>query len=311
MIINETINNLNIKNGRIDATEKRTKELAPINHKLKGGKCKCPLCFNDADPLNGGERVAMPNQPNGIWFCKWHNSEYMDLYGYHEKREFIEKSFAHPTKDGVTIGFELESVGRDAKVYHRLLNYGFLPTQDGTVDIEYISPVYASYKSLSKVIGYVEAVNNDPNFNFNVTSKDCGLHTHYGFNGERLDNILYKNYESVFRPLNDYICNMSSDKQVAIFGRSVGGWAVSCEWDYPDAHKNMFNIEHLRTIEFRLFRFSNADNYLYYTKVMRAVFAHLFNNLEVLDDNGIEAKEVGRYMLEIFKRNEKSEHRDL
>lgn len=311
MIINETINNLNIKNGRIDTTEKRTKALAPINHKLKGGKCKCPICPNDAIPFDGGERVAVPNQPNGVWFCKWHNSQNMYLYGYHEKHDFIEKSFEHPTKDGVTIGFELESIGHDSSVYHRLLNYGFLPTEDGTCHIEYVSPIYASYKALSKVIGYVEAVNNDENIDFSATHRRCGLHTHYGYNGVKLRSKMLRNYEALFKPLNDYICGMGYKKQEAIFGRSTGGWALPCDFKHPSEHKNMFNIQHTYTIEVRLFHFSNADNYLYYTKVMRSVFAHLFNNLELLDDNGKEAQEVGKYMLEIFKRNEKPEHKDL
>lgn len=284
-----TINNANIITREIKTTRAT---LQPITEKIKGGKC-CVVGCNCEKAFN---RIAVFGQNNGVYLCDYHNNG--GKYGYHEKQEYIEHNGTRKTSDNITIGFELESMGRSKDVYAWLCFNNYLPTADCTVDTEYISPVFTSFSGITKQLATIEYFNNNPMFDFSVTNRRCGLHTHYGYKNKPISNNIRANCKVLFQPLCDYIANLSTNKQREFFGRAL------IDTDYCDStmttyskHTSMFNLQHKYTIEFRLLHFSNAENTVKMMKILRATLELLFKN-----DGLLSNEEIAQIMVKKFDR---------
>ena len=179
----------------------------------------------------------------------------------------------------------------------------FLPTYDSTVDIEYKSPIYTSELPLAKIIGAVEFMNDNPNYQFSVNNEDCGIHTHYGFMDNHYDfRELYNHYEKLFGGLDNLIAEMPSSARVAIFGRDFEHYNRKLDMRYPDRHENWINIQHRYTLEIRMPRFTSANQYMRFLKCFKKIFKALSTFYINRGRNERAAIKAGEKMVKVFKK---------
>ena len=282
---------LNYKNYRSNTIESR-------NGRPTSGHCV--ECGTVTSIERGGKRVTIPSQKNGVWVCERHRGK-RNLNDYGDENTIrVGKGNA----DGISISVELESMGKSTSARAYFVKNNFLPTYDSTVDIEYKSPIYTSELPLAKIVGAVEYMNDNPNYQFSVNNENCGIHTHYGF----IDNHynfrnLYSHYEALFRPLNDLILDELSDSQrEEIFGRDFEGYNRSLDFSYPDRHENWINIQHSYSLEIRMPRFVSANQYMRFLKTFKKIFKAL--NTHYIEKGCIErnAIKAGLKMAKIFKK---------
>lgn len=301
---NDTLENSDaIVMREYDNTSKRIQELPQITTKARTGKCI--VCGRDTKYCTR----PVSNQRRGVKFCELHAdaSKQCAYYSYHSDEAQNYGIKGTPTIDGVTFGLEVEMNGHSQKFYDEMCAvYKYLPTLDCTVSAEYVSPIYNSLSPLAKVVGFIEACNNDENIDVDVTSDNVGLHTHFGSSTYN-ENMAYKYYSELFGKLNKYIKDLSDEQRVDIFGSSYRYYAKPCDMENPYWHKNIFNIEHEHTIEVRLFRFSTAYNYMKGVKIMRETLKPLLtSNMDTLTRT--KAIAIGDKMVETFDKHIKSLH---
>ena len=280
-----TINNSIIKMQSFNTNRKDI--TIQSDKKKKGGKCLLCKEFTDF--------YRCELSTNSVYICN-ECARALQSYSF----EGFNLQHGTQTNDDITIGCELETIGNslDAKVY--LIKYGFIPTADCTVDIEYKSPIYNNLSSLSKVAGMIEQLDKNQNIDFSVNNIHCGLHTHFGYKNKDIQNYILPFYKELFNPLNDLIDSLTDTQKKAIFGSTYRHYAQSINTDRPLKHENWINIQHNKTIEIRLFRFNDANQYIKGVKVFRAMLSILFDELEMLDT--FTAKRIGEKMVKKFTK---------
>ena len=175
-------NTLVYKNYRLNPMESK-------NGRPTSGHCvECGRITSIAD---GGKRVTIPSQKNGVWMCADHRGK-RNLNDYCDENDAV---VGKGNADGISISVELESMGRSTSARAYFIKNNFLATYDATVDIEYKSPIYTSELPLAKIVGAIEYMNENPNYQFSVNNEDCGIHTHYGFIDNHYD---FRNLYGIF-----------------------------------------------------------------------------------------------------------------
>lgn len=248
----------------------------------------------------GGKRVTIPSQTNGVWMCADHRGK-RNLNGYcDENGEMIGSGNA----DNISISIELESMGRSTHARAYLVKNKFMATSDSTVDIEYKSPIYTSECALSKIVGGVEYMDKNDDYDFSVNNDNCGIHTHYGFIDNHFDfRTLYGHYRQLFEPLNEIVTNeLGSIDRENIFGRSFEYYNRICSFCCPDSHENWINIQHKNTLEIRMPRFNNANDYMRFVKCFKKIFKALNTHYISKEHTATNAKKAGRKMAMVFKK---------
>lgn len=277
---------------RTNFNNERKNPIESKNGKPLGGRCLECGCFTSEDL--GGRRVTLPSQQNGVWMCKDHRG-LRNLNSYFDEND---KVVGTPTSDGITCSCELEYMGRSTSARAYLVSNGFKITSDCTVDGEAKSPIYASLNSFSKVLGGIEFMNTSREYEFDVHSDEVGLHTHFGYIDNRYNMInLSKYWESLTSPLNDVVSNgLTCFQREEIFGSDFRGFATRMRYnsynDYSMAHENWINLQHDKTIEFRLFRFTNAKDYAYQVKVFREIFKTMTSLFTWIDKYNNDEKKI-------------------
>ena len=259
----------------------------------------CVECGTVTSIETGGKRVTIPSQKNGGWVCNRHRGK-KNLNDYCDENDIrVGKGNA----DGISISIELESMGRSTSARAYFVKNKFLPTYDSTVDIEYKSPIYTSELPLAKIVGAIEYMNDNCNYDFSVNNENCGIHTHYGFIDNHYDfRNLYTHYEFLFKPLNDMIKNMSTEKREEIFGRDFENYNRELSYSYPDRHENWINIQHRYTLEIRMPRFVDAKQYMRFLKCFKKIFKALNTHYISKEHNERNAKKASRKMCAVFKK---------
>lgn len=283
-------NTLNYKNYR-------TNPMNSQNGRPTSGHCV--ECGTVTSIALGGKRVTIPSQKNGVWVCSAHRGK-KNLHDYCEENDIrVGKGNA----DGISISVELESMGKSTSARAYFVKNKFLPTYDSTVDIEYKSPIYTSELPLAKIVGAIEYMNDNPNYQFSVNNENCGIHTHYGFIDNHYDfQNLYTHYENLFRPLNDMIKNMSAEKREKVFGRDFEHYNRSLDFSYPQKHENWINIQHRYTLEIRMPRFTSAVQYMRFLKTFKKIFKALNTFYISRGRNEQDSIKAGRKMAKIFEK---------
>lgn len=247
----------------------------------------------------GGKRVTIPSQKNGVWMCSDHRGV-RNLHGYNDENE---KKVGKGNADNISISVELESMGRSTHARAYLVDNGFLPTSDCTVDIEYKSPIYTSELPLAKIVGGIEYMNDNPNYNFSVNNEHCGIHTHYGFIDNHYDfRNLNMHYEELFADLDELVCGLSYEAKEAIFGRGFGEYNRELDFGYAYEHTNWINIQHRYTLEIRMPRFVNAEQYMRFLKCFKKIFKALNTHYISKEHNSRNARKASRKMCMVFKK---------
>ena len=106
-----------------------------------------------------------------------------------------------------------------------------------------------------------------------------------------------ENYEALFKPLANCICNMQSVDKIKYFGSDFRDWAKYPVWHNPNNHTNLFNVQHNNTLEFRLPRCISSKQYLQCCKGWRAVVCEI--NLYHETESPVE---IGRRLPEVFRK---------
>ena len=233
-------------------------------------KCMCNNCNNI-----GTVKVAIPNRGNRNGFmCTFHARQ---LEGYTTENDFRK---GNRKANGFTFSCELETSHSTAKARGELLNFGFLPTSDCTVSVEYKSPIYEGLNAISKQTASIEKLMNDGQLEIDST---CGTHFHVGhadhINPETMQYIR-RFYHSIFVPLSD--CMVANPSETTAFwGREFrnGTWAnpINANSNALE-HRNFINMEHAYTVEFRLAKFRTAEQYMQVVKFCRDVVNAVIEN---------------------------------
>ena len=259
----------------------------------------CVECGRVTSVKDGGIRVTIPSQKNGVWMCEAHRGT-RNLHGYNDEND---KVVGKGNADNISISVELESMGCSTHARAYLVDNGFLPTSDCTVDIEYKSPIYTSELPLAKIVGGIEYMDKNPDYRFSVNNSHCGIHTHYGFIDNHFDfRGLERHYTELFEDLDTLICNMNWADREEIFGRDFGTYNAELDFGYAYKHSNWINIQHRYTLEIRMPRFVDAKQYMRFLKCFKKIFKALNTHYISKEHNERNAKKASRKMCMVFKK---------
>lgn len=198
-----------------------------------------------------------------------------EMHCYSEKnREWRGADTVHP----YTYSVELEVSHTDEKTISELYEYKFLPTKDPTVKVEYKSAKMRNLKSLSHLGKVLDKLIVGGHLEIN---EDCGTHFHVGH--EDLINrdtmgYIYMYYHALYVPLCKALEAHPYETE-QFWGRYLGGWAHEINEDsHPRTHANFVNIQHDETIEYRLCKFRNSDQYMKVAKFCTKLTEIVCNN---------------------------------
>lgn len=186
---------------------------------------------------------------------------------------------------GFTFSFEMETSRSTTKARGEFADFGFKPTEDCTVDVEYKSPIYEGLNAVSKQCVSIEKLISE---NETYIGNECGTHFHVGhaeyITPETMRYIRRFN-NSLFVPLSNAIM-VDVEKSARFFGRQPNGWAEPVTMRDPSGdyegwqmkHEAMFNLQHDWTVEFRQAKFVNAKQYMQVAHFARDVVNAIIEN---------------------------------
>lgn len=251
----------------------------------KRANCMYSGCTNDGIiPM----RIAKRGNRNG-YLCNFH-ARY--LAGYSEENGIHS---GDRKKHNFTFSFENETSNSDLKARAELVDFDFLPTRDGTVDVEYKSPIYEGFCAMSKQLVSIEKLIENGHLEI---GNECGTHFHVGhwtmINPQTM-RYLRRFNNSLFVPLSEAIM-ADVEKSERLFGRQPNHWAEPVTWNdfsgnvsgWEMKHEAMFNLQHDWTIEFRQCKFINAKQYMTVAKFARDVVDTLIKNFIMKFDSDFD-----------------------
>lgn len=262
----------------------------------------CVECGRITSMADGGKRVTIPSQKNGVWMCADHRGT-RNLNSYYYEND---KRLGKGNADNISISLELESMGCSTHARAYLVNNGFVATSDSTVDVEYKSPIYTSELPLAKIVGGIEYMDKNPNYRFSVNNEHCGIHTHYGFTDNHFDfTSLDEYYSELFEELDEVVCDMTYEQKMQVFGRDFQRYNCECDFNCPNEHENWINIQHHYSLEIRMPRFVSAVQYMRFLKCFKKVFKALDTHYISKEHNRRNAEKAGHKMALVFKKSYK------
>lgn len=236
--------------------------------------CNCPGCMNI-----GTQAHPMPNRGGRMaWLCDFHA---FDLESYYRENN---NRIGNAKQHNGTSSIELETSFSDDQARAELLNAGFIPTSDCTVDVEYKSSIYEGLNALSKQCVTIDRLVSEGRL---VMGPECGTHYHYGhrewINPATMGWII-EYYEDLFRPMDDLLHEMSPDQVADFFGRDLtdrthmegqsggsDGYAQSLYYGDPETHENWINVQHDWTIEFRICKYRDHEQYMEIARTIKGI----------------------------------------
>lgn len=242
------------------------------------GKCMCPGCIrvgNNAIPLKDrGGKLA--------YLCDEHLRNTM---GY---------SFENNNKVGTikvlsrTYGVEFETANSTEIGRINMLNMGFVPTYDGSLawtGVEYKSGIYQGAKAIIKHCDSIDTLISEGHI---TLDSDCGTHLHVGdrdYLTPETIRYLRRFYNTLFIPLTNAI-DADLEKARRFWGRNFTYYADRITENttsgnlYGDEmpHTTFVNLQHDYTIEFRLCKFQNAEQYKQLVRFADDVLTTIVNN---------------------------------
>ena len=247
-------------------------------------KPRCMYCERE-----GIIAIALKNRGgrNG-YLCQWHASRTGDE-DYSTRNN---KTQGEAKKHGFTMGCEFECSNPTETLRAELINHGFIPTRDCTTDTEFKSPIWQSMNPLPKKFKSIEQLLADGH---GEVGHGDGTHFHVGhveyINAETND-YLARFYHSLFIPLCEEM-KANTQATIDLFGRDFTGYACTInEYTSPRAHSNFINLQHSKTIEFRLCKFRTAKQYMNVTKFCVDATKCIINNFikHFNDDSSTDEK---------------------
>lgn len=243
---------------------------------MRTPKCACVGCN-----ANGTVKIKTNHQVNGLWLCE-HHAYSVDAYSL-EINNFINKPKAH----GFTFGQEFETAKTSKYARGVLIENGYTPTHDGTVDVEYKSSINNGLMAFAQLFKSIDKLmaSGDIKLEGRRWGEDmsCGAHMHVGHalidNGQfdrnntpltpDKEHALRNFYHSLFMPLSN-VMKENADATRALYGRNFDDTTWACPITLrtrPTTHENFINLQHTHTIEFRLCKYVNAEQYMRLAKM--------------------------------------------
>lgn len=210
-----------------------------------------------------------------------------EFHAYEELAYSRENDFRYGKKKAhrKTYSKEWETSRSTLKARAELLDFGFLPTSDCTVDVEYKSPIYEGLNAISKQLVSFEKLIAQGEM---VVGDECGTHFHVG-HSEYINPVTMRYLRrfngSLFVPLSEAIM-ADPEKSAKLFGRTPNRWAQPVSFSDPSGdyagwsmkHEAMFNLQHDYTIEFRQMKFVSAEQYMNAVHFCDEVIDTIVNN---------------------------------
>lgn len=246
-------------------------------------KCACKNCLSEGTV----KTTAARRGERAVYMCAFHAES---LLGY-----TTENTFRMGTEkvNPFTYGVELETSFSTEKARAEILLDGYLPTSDCTVNVEYKSPIYNGLNAVTK---HAATFGNLIDAGELSIGDECGTHFHVGhktmINAETMGYIR-RFYNSLFVPLSR---EMESHPEATerLFGRNFGHWAQPINMGTcATEHTNFVNTQHTYSLEWRIVKFRNADQFMNAARCCKAMTEAVVNNfVEHFND---EPKDARRY----------------
>ena len=201
---------------------------------------------------------------------------------------------------GFTYSVELETNTPDFNMQAYMLKNEWRSTYDGTVDVEYKSPIFQSLNPMKKLLVTLEQMQAAGNF---FIGNNCGTHFNVGIIdgiGAGTMNAIRAYYGKLFGPLSDYLA-ANPDACTMVFGRDLTGhWARPWYYgDDPETHELFINVQHDTHIEFRVCKFRTAAQYMNCAKMCKEIVKTI---LARFDGTSRTACKVGTRLVAIFEK---------
>ena len=246
-------------------------------------RCACFGCMNPGTVRTTSARRG----ERAVYMCDFHAN---NLLGY-----CTENTFRMGTEkvNPFTFGMENETSASTEKGRAEMLQDGFLPTSDCTVDVEYKSPIYNGMNAIVKHAATIGHLIDSGDIEINWR---CGTHTHVGhrdlINAETM-RYIRRFYHSLFVGLSDEMRAHPAETE-ALFGRDFGEWAQPIDKDSePTEHRNFINTQHSYSLEFRIVKFANYEQYVKAVHFCKDVTEAVVNNFVAHFND--EPKDARRY----------------
>jgi hypothetical protein len=164
-------------------------------------------------------------------------------------------------------GFELELTKKLDSAY-KLLKYDFIPTYDGSVEIEFKSPIFADLYRYNQIASIINEIDKR-------SIASTHIHIELSLYTKR---IIAKYWRLLWDPMVRFLYfNQSLTKRV--YGRFFNRWAGSYVSQYQ--RYVAFNIQtHYPTFEIRIAKFRNPDQFKKLIEWGRMV-SYMIDNIEI------------------------------
>lgn len=233
-------------------------------------KCSCAGCENIGKYAYGVRRRGM----NNAYLCEYHKQGLESYFA--ENMMFWGKPKAH----GLTFGIEFETDFSTEYGRLEMMLEGFLPTSDSSIDgPEFKSPIFYGTNAIMAFLPTIDELIESGNIR--IDFQENGTHTHVGHVSLLNDltmSYIRRFYHSLFLPLSKAL-EENPTKTAAIFGRQFTYYADKInERTNAEGHCNFVNVQHDKTLEWRLVQYHNAKQYASALTFCRKASAIVFND---------------------------------
>lgn len=216
-------------------------------------KCSCMGCRNIGKYAYGVRRRGM----NNAYLCEYHKTG-LESY-FTENRMFWGKPKTH----GLTFGIEFETDYSSEYGRLEMMLEGFLPTSDASINgPEFKSPIFYGTNAIMAFLPTIDELIESDNIRINFAEN--GTHTHVGHVSLLNDltmSYIRRFYHSLFLPLSKALEDNPA-KTTEIFGRYFTYYADKVyERSNAENHCNFINVQHDKTLEWRLVQYHDAKQY--------------------------------------------------
>ena len=269
--------------------------------------CNWEGCNNVCNKDNNSVKVITPFAPLGLTLCHYHASltqcysSENTVYNGKPTQDNITCSCELETSNNTPISRAV--LGLTKYGFHCLPTSDSSVGAWSEDSVEHKTPIYHSLQGATKLFGAFESLLDEGYIEMDNT---CGSHLHTGTSDNEIDfRYLFSNVEEYFNAfgaLYEYLDKMPNEKMKSYFGRGFVGYARTLrrkngryvlpkhdgngknlhEDRYLSGSDNLygtgsydctqhllaFNLQHSYSIEFRLARFTSAEQYRRITVVM-------------------------------------------
>jgi len=192
------------------------------------------------------------------------------------------------TQDSLPMfSFELETHGEPGEASLSLLAYGFIATEDGSVETEYKSPRFLSLAASLPALRAIDRFAGD------AIDGHCGTHVHVDCRVKRLVS------PDVFAALGDY-CRRHEVETIAFWGRTFNNY---CSYGTSNGRYDAFSLNsHYETIEWRLPRFRHAKQFCAVIRFVRQATKLLTDTYTYTPRDLIDVSALSQQILKLYKK---------